>query len=134
MELWNECLANENLTTEIKFRLIVANTRRVNLIYSLVFTLDIVCGTIFRNHCRPKKMFAASIKRLANLIISQFQSIRIEGSFESFYNVVLKKMKELLFTSEPKLPRKRLAPDYFVINDFSSSSNKQGDAYCPNTT
>ena len=42
-----------------------------------------------------KKMSAAFSKRLTNFIISLFQSLWAEESFESFYNVVLKKMNEL---------------------------------------
>ena len=38
-----------------------------------------------------KKISAASSKRLAKLTISLFQSLRVEESSESFYNVVLKK-------------------------------------------
>ena len=33
------------------------------------------------------------------------------------------------FLSEPKLPRQRRAPDYSIISYFTSSSNKQSDAY-----
>ena len=36
-------------------------------------------------------MSAASSKRLANLTVPLYQSLRVEESFESFYNVVLKK-------------------------------------------
>ena len=76
---------------------------------------------------------SAACKRLANLTISLFQSLRVEESFESFYNVFLNKMKELPFISEPKLPRKRCGPDYSIINHFSSSSNKQSNVHHPNT-
>ena len=41
-------------------------------------------------------------------------------------------MKELPFISEAKLPCKRHAPDYSIIYHFSSSSNKQSNAYHPN--
>ena len=37
-------------------------------------------------------------------------------------------MKKFPFISEPKLPRKRLSPDYSIFNAFSSS-NKQSNAY-----
>ena len=81
---------------------------------------------------QSEKISATCSKRLANLTISLFQSLRVEESFESFYNVVLKKMKELPFISEPKLPRKPRAPDYPIINHFGSSSNKQSNAYHTN--
>ena len=42
-----------------------------------------------------KKMSVAFSKRLTNFIISLFQSLRVEESFEFFYNLVLKKMNEL---------------------------------------
>ena len=70
---------------------------------------------------------------MAILTISLFQSLRFEESFESFCNAVLKKIKELPFLSEPKLPRQRRAPDYSIISHFTSSSNKQSDAYHLNT-
>ena len=82
-------------------------------------------------------MSAGFSKRLANFTISLFQSLRVEESFRSFYNVVLKIMKKKknyhLFQSQSK-PRKRCAPNYSIINHFSSSSNKQNDVYHPNTT
>ena len=66
---------------------------------------------------QSEKMPAVSSKELANVAISLFQSLRVEESFESFYNVVLKimKKKELAFISEPKLPSKRHTPDYSII-------------------
>ena len=42
-------------------------------------------------------------------------------------------MKKLAFISESKLPCKRRAPDYSIINPFCRSSNKQSSAYYPNT-
>ena len=39
-------------------------------------------------------MSAGFSKRLANFTISLFQSLRVEESFRSFYNVVLKIMKK----------------------------------------
>ena len=42
-------------------------------------------------------------------------------------------MKEFRFISERKLRRKHCAPDYSIINHFSSSNNKQSIAYHPNT-
>ena len=75
---------------------------------------------------QSEKMSTASSKRLANLTVSLFQSLRVEELFKSFYNAVLKKknMKESAFISESKLPRKRRGPDYSIINHFSSGSNK----------
>ena len=37
-------------------------------------------------------------------------------------------MKELPFISEPKLPRKRRAPNYSIINHFSSSSSSSSSS------
>ena len=79
-----------------------------------------------------EKMSAASSKRLANLTVSLFQLLRVEESFKSYYNAVLKKMKTLAFISESKLLCKCRAPDYSIINPFSSS-NKQSSVYYLNT-
>ena len=58
-------------------------------------------------------MSVASSKRLENLTVSLFQSLRVEEPFGSFYKVALGKMKELPFISEQrKLSRKHCAPDY----------------------
>ena len=63
-------------------------------------------------------MSAASRKRLAILTISMFPSLRVEESSESFYNVVLKAMKQLRSISEPKLLGKLRGPDYSFNNQL----------------
>ena len=131
--MWNKCLLNENLTTEIKFRVIGWQSQMGK--FDLFFGLHLGHRLYSHTHnlsksLKSEKMIAASRKRLAILTISLFQSLRFEESFESFCNAVLKKIKELPFLSEPKLPRQRRAPDYSIISHFtSSSSNKQSDAY-----
>ena len=81
MELWNECLVNENFTTEIKSRVIGCQSQMGK--FDLFFGLHL--GHRLYSHTdnlskslQSKKMSAASSKRLANLTISLFQSVRVE--------------------------------------------------------
>ena len=74
-------------------------------------------------------MSAVSSKRPANLTISLFQSLRVEESFKSFNNVVMKKLNEQAFISQAKLPGKLRAPDCSIIHQ----SNGQSNAYHPNS-
>ena len=94
MELWNECLVNENLTTEIKSRVISCQSQMGK--FHLFFGFHL--GHRLYSHAdnllkslQSEKMSAASSKRLANFTVSLFQSLRVEESFKSFYNAVLKK-------------------------------------------
>ena len=91
MELWNGCLVNESQIG--KFDLFFG----LHLAHHLFSDTDNPSKSL-----QSEKIPAAS--RLAHLTISLFQSLRVEESFESFYNVVLRKMKELPYISEPKLP------------------------------
>ena len=78
MDLWNGCLVNENVTTEIKSRVIGWQ--------SLMGKSDLFFGLHFGHHSyshtdnlskslQNKKMSAAFSKRLTNFIISLFQSL-----------------------------------------------------------
>ena len=86
MELWNECPVNENLTAEIKSRVIGCQSHMSK--FDLFFGLHL--GHRLYSHTdnlskslQGEKMSVASSKRLANLTISLFQSLRVEESFES---------------------------------------------------
>ena len=98
MELWNECLVNENLTTEIKSR--VNGCQSQMGIFHLFFGIHL--GHRLYSHTEnllkslQSEMSAASSKRLANLTVSLFQSLRVEECFESFYNAILKKNERIV--------------------------------------
>ena len=96
MELWNEFLVNKDLTTEIKSRVNGCQSQmgkfhlffRIHLGHRLYSHTDNLLKSL------QSEMSAVSSKRLANLTVSLFQSLRVEESSESFYNAILKKMKE----------------------------------------
>ena len=92
MEIWNECLVNENLTTEIKSR-VIGYQNRIDK-FDLFF-LGLQLEHCFYSHMNNlskslqiEKISAVCNKRLANFTISLFQSLRVEEFFESFYNVI----------------------------------------------
>ena len=94
MELWNECLVNGNLTTEIKSGVIGCQSQMGK--FDLLFGLHL--GHRLYSHTdnlskllQSEKISAAFSKQLANLTISLFRSLRVEEDFKSFYNVVLKR-------------------------------------------
>ena len=98
MELWNECLVNENLTTEIKSR--VNGCQSQMGIFHLFFGIHL--GHRLYSHTEnllkslQSEMSAASSKRQANLTVSLFQSLRVEECFKSFYNAILKKNERIV--------------------------------------
>ena len=129
MNLWNECLVNENLATEIKSRVICCQSQmgKFDLFFGLHLGHHLYSHTEnLSKSLQSEKMSSTSSKRLANLTISLSQSLIVVVSFESFYNFILKKTRA-------KVTPQRRAPDYSIINHFSSSSNKQSNAYHPNT-
>ena len=96
MELWNECLVDKNLTTEVKSWVIGCQSQMAK--FDLFFGLHLLrCLYSHTDNLSKslqcKKMSAASSKWLASLTISLFQSPGVEESFKSFYSVVLKKKK-----------------------------------------
>ena len=70
MEIWNECLASENVNIEIKSRVIGCNSQTVTLIYSLGFNLDIVIRTIFRSVSDYFERPATLLKRVSGTGVS----------------------------------------------------------------
>ena len=129
MELWNECLVNENLTAEIKSRVIGCQIQmgKFDLFFGLRLGHRLYSHTDnLSKSLQSKKMSAASSKRLANLTISLLQSVRVE-------EFCFEQNERTAFISEPKLLCKRRARDYSIINYFSSSSNEESNAYHPNT-
>ena len=94
----------ENLATEIISRVIGCHSQmgkfdfffRLHLGHRLYSHTDNLSNSL-----QSEKMSVATSKRLANLTVSLVQSIRVEESFESFYNAVLKERKNChLFQSQ----------------------------------
>ena len=97
MEFWNECLVNEYLTTEI------------NLLFWLHLGHCLYShADNFSKSLQGRKLSAASSKRLANLTISLFQSLRVEEPFESFYNVALQNNERIAIFFRAKVTLKTL--------------------------
>lgn len=59
---------------------------------------------------QSKGISATTGRNLAGLTVKALESIRNDDSFNLFYDVILKKVKEYPSVSEPILPRKRCAP------------------------
>ena len=128
MELWNECLVNENLTTEIKSRAIGCRNRMDK--FDLFF-LGLQLEHCFYSHMnnlskslQTEKISAVFSKRLANFTISLFNHLELKN-FSNLFTILF------TFILELKVPCKRRAPDYFIIYHLHSSSNEQSNEYHP---
>ena len=86
MELWNECLVIENLTTEIKFRVIGCQSQmgKLDLFFGLHLEHCLYSHTDNLSKSLQCEKSAVSSKRLANLTKSLFQPLTVQKSFESF--------------------------------------------------
>ena len=86
MELWNECLVIENLTTEIKFRVIGCQSQisKLDLFFGLHLKHRLYSHTDNLSKSLQCEKSAVSSKRLANLTKSLFQPLTVQKSFESF--------------------------------------------------
>ena len=70
---------------------------------------------IHRSLCNPKRLSATTGQNLACLTVNTLESIRNDESFNSFYDVILEKVKEHPSVSEPILPRKPPAPSSYEL-------------------
>ena len=86
MELWNECLVIENLTTEIKFRVIGCQSQisKLDLFFGLHLEHRLYSHKDNLSKSLQCEKSAVSSKRLANLTKSLFQPLTVQKSFESF--------------------------------------------------
>ena len=111
MELWNECLVNENLTTEIKFQVIVCQGQAGKF----DLTLGIVCiltRTIFRNHCRVKKCLLPPVNDWKTSLSRCFNHLELK-IFRIFLQSCFEKNERIaIYFRAAKVTAKRRAPDY----------------------
>ena len=135
MKVWNDCLTNEKLTTDIKSRIIGCQSQMQR--FSLFFGLNL--GQRLYAHTdnlsktlQHQEMSATSGKRLANLTVQALEGMRNGQAFNMFYDTILKKAKEFPFVSEPSLPRKRRAPNYSVLQ-YVEGYNAEGGEYHPDS-
>ena len=138
MELWNECLVNENLTTEIKSRVTGCQSQmgKFDLFFALYLGARLYSiRTIFRNHCRAKKWLLLLVNDWQTSLSHCFNHLELKNLSNLFTMLFWKNERIGIYLRTKVTP----APDYSIINHFSSSSssssssNKQSDAYHPNT-
>ena len=104
MELSNECLVNENLTTEIKSRVIGCQSQvgKSDLTLGIV---SIRIWTIFRNHCRAKKCLLPPVNDWKTSLSRCFNHLELKNLLDLFTKLLWEKWKNYhLFQSSESYP------------------------------
>ena len=116
MQLWDRCLEEGGLTTDVKARIIGCQSQMTT--FALFFGISL--GKLLFSHTdnlsktlQGVKMSALSSKHVADLTKETLQKMRNHESFDSFYDCVLIKAKKFQFVGEPTLKRKQKRPARF---------------------
>ena len=114
MELWGWSLQNVQ-DTEMKAR--IRGVRVVMKTFDFIFSCSLGESILRQTDNLSKTLqhsfiSAAQAQELAMMVVKTLEKDRKEGSFDLFWELVLKRSSKLE-TSEPTIPRKRKMPDYF---------------------
>lgn len=136
MKLWEHCLENDIMQTDLKSRII--GVKKQMTTFDFFFGLNI--GHRLFSHTdnlsrtlQAEKMSACDSKRNANLVITVLESMRNEESFNSLYDAIITKAQEYEFIKDPVTKRKRKAPNYSILKFVEGYSSNE-PAYHPVTT
>ena len=117
MKLWDECLQEGGLNTEVKAR----NMGCKNQMSTFHFFFGLCLGqrlfSITDNlpkALQSEKLSAVSSQNMACLTLKTLQNMRTQEDFELFFNLVTKQAEKLP-VDEPHLQRKRKVPKYFIL-------------------
>ena len=136
ISVWDHCLRNENLQTDLKSRIICVTTQMewfdfflgVTLAQRLYAHTDNLTRTL-----ETQEMSACNSKRNAELTISVLEKMRCDGSFNQFYDATQMKGKSHHFSKDPIVPLKKKAPNYSILQ-FIDGHSSETPAHHPDTS
>ena len=107
LELWDECLTQKNLNSEIKSRIIGVKHQMNTFDYFFGTSL----GVLLLKHSDNQHTFMSATEgqSVSAMTVSTLKLIRSDEQFEAFWALVTLKAKDLEI-GEPVLPRKRKQP------------------------
>lgn len=133
--LWSECL-KENLTKEVKSRIIGCKSQ----MESFAFYFGLKLGKLLYSHTdnlsktlQSEKMSAVGGKRLASLTVEVIEGMRNEETFNMMYDSCVNEAKKISFVEEPVLKRKRIAPNYSILQYVEGYNTSSTTAHHPET-
>ena len=127
-ELFQSCLAEGKLVTDVKSRIIGCQSQMTNFKFfyglQLGYTLYALTDNLSKA-MQSKKMSAISSQRLANLTIPTIEKMRSENSASLFFESVVQKAGKHHHVEGPSVSRKRKTPNYSIlqyVHGYQSSS------------
>ena len=119
MQLWEVCLEQKGLESEIKARLngIKAQMEQFSFLFGLLLSQIIFqhADNLSRT-LQSQSVSASEGQQVAEMVVKTLETLRNEQSYNMFWEKVNKASREY-GTDEPKLPRKRKMPQRFQIGN-----------------
>ena len=116
MKLWDECLQEGGLNTEVKARIMGCKNQMSTFHFFFGLCLGQRLFSITDNLSKAlqsEKLSAVSSQNMASLTLKTLQNMRTQEDFELFVNLVTKQAEKLP-VDEPHLKRKRKVPKYSI--------------------
>ena len=117
MKLWDECLQEGGLNTEVKARIMGCKNQMSTFHFFFGLRLGQRLFSITDNLSKAlhsEKLSAVSSQNMASLTLKTLQNMRTQEDFELFFNLVTKQAQKLP-VDEPHLKRKRKVPKYSIL-------------------
>ena len=127
MAVWNHCIQNKKIGSEVKARIVGAK----NQMEKFQFFFGLKLGFCLFSHnnnlsrtLQAKRMSAISSRQAAELVLSVLMGLRNDESFNAFYAVIIKDAKSFRFIEGEVLPRKRKTPNYSIVQYIEGYQSK----------
>lgn len=134
MKLWDECLQEGGLNTEVKARIMGCKNQMSTFHFFFGLCLGQRLFSITDNLSKAlqsEKLSAVSSQNMASLTLKTLQNMRTQEDFELFFNLVTKQAEKLP-VDEPHLKRKRKVPKYSILQ-YLDGQETTSEAHHPAT-
>ena len=132
MKLWDECLQEGRLNTEVKARIMGCKKQMstFHFFFGLCFGQRLYSITDnFSKALQSEKLSAVSSQNMASLTLKTLQNMRTQEDFELFLNLVTKQAEKLP-VDEANLKRKRKVPKYSILQ-YLDGQETTSEAHYP---
>ena len=134
MKLWEECLLEGGLNTEVKAHIIDCKNQMSTFHFFFGLYLGQRLFSITDNLSKvlqSEKLSAVSSQNMASLTLKAMQNMRTQEDFELFFNLPTKQAEKLP-VDEPHLKRKRKVPKYSILQ-YLDGQETTSEAHHPAT-
>ena len=133
MKLWDECLQEGGLNTEVKTRIMGCKNQMSTFHFFFGLCLGQRLFSITDNLSKAlqsEKLSAVNSQSMASVTLKTLQNMRTQD-FELFFNLVTKQAEKLP-VDEPHLKRKRKVPKYSILQ-YLDGQETTSEAHHPAT-